>query len=75
MANTPFKLKSGNTTSFKEMGSSPLYTHEGNKAHITEAEEKAHLALDKEMQEDNEKTREENKRKKAIRDFKKEVAN
>ena len=43
MANTPFKLKSGNTTSFKQMGSSPVkhigkhpapkdgHTHKGQK--------------------------------------------
>ena len=29
MANTPFKLRSGNTTSFKEMGSSPV-KHSGS---------------------------------------------
>ena len=36
MANTPFKLKSGNTTPFKQMGSSPLdHPHSEPKRHGT----------------------------------------
>ena len=33
MANTPFKLKSGNTTSFKDMGASPAKQKPGSSAH------------------------------------------
>jgi len=46
MANSPFKLKSGNTTSFKEMGSSPM-KHSGSdsgKHHMNLTGESDHYA-------------------------------
>jgi len=52
-----FYLKSGNKPTFKEMGSSPLYTHEGRE-HTTEAEEEAHRAIDREIREYNRETTE-----------------